>query len=109
MASWFGSLRNCLSGRNNRNDDGSLRLGDVVHPIGVIEVKRHKTVSMTEAIKTRNLARAYYKPWIHIEFKTGCAELVKLTVDHKTGEQICQMVDAMWRRETPPAGTSGGD
>ena len=71
VASWFHTTRNPLSGRNNRNDDSSLRLGDILYKPAVVEVKRHRTVTMKMACETKRLAKEYEKPWLHIEFKTG--------------------------------------
>lgn len=99
VASWLGTMRNPLSGRNNRNDDGSRRLGDVLYKEAVIEIKRHKTISMINVPCVRDLARAAGIPWLLLEFKTGAANLVKLTMDHQTAEYVMGCLDVKWREE----------
>lgn len=99
VASWWGTFRNPLSGRNNRNDDGSKRLGDIMYKPALIEVKRHNDVSMKIAESVRALARAHYKRWALFEFRTGCANLVKITVDHDTAEAICGFLREKWDKE----------
>lgn len=97
VAGWFFSVRNPLSGRNNVADDGSRRLGDIVYPHAVVEVKRHKTISMVNVPCVRDLARATGKPWALFEFKTGYMHAVKITVDKDTAAYLCQKLDEHWK------------
>lgn len=97
VASWLGTMRNPLSGRNNRNDDGSRRLGDVLYKESVIEIKRRNNISMANVHCVRDLARAARLPWLLLEFRTGTADLVKLTCDHDTARFIMKMLDKKWK------------
>lgn len=99
VASWLGTFRNITSGSNNRNDDGSRRLGDVIYKYAVIEVKQHKTISMHNVPQVKNLAMKNHLPWALVEFKKGAINLVKLTVDNNTAEYIFQCLDQKWRDE----------
>lgn len=99
VARWFNSVRNPLSGRNNVNDDGSRRLGDVVHRWLLIEIKRHKGIALRMADETRQLAKLHGRPWLHLEFQTGRRDIVKLTCTSEMMAKICQFV----HRETMPS------
>jgi hypothetical protein len=99
VASWFGVTRNPLSGRNNRDDDGGVRCGDIIYKHAVVEVKRRQAVNMQVGIETRTLARSCFKPWIVYEFKTGCAEMVKLTMDHETAAAVSSFLDEYWKEK----------
>lgn len=101
MAEWFGTKRNPLSGRNNYNDAGEKRLGDILFEHAVIEVKRRATISVEMALETRRLARQYKRPWAHYEFKTGQADVVKITVDFATGRRISQFLRETWLPQAP--------
>ena len=96
IAAFFGTKRNPLSGRNNRSDDGSRRLGDIVYPFpkeapAVVEVKlRGKVASVVRAQETAALAKEYGREWVHFESTKGdqsiwCVclpeELVKEVID----------------------------
>lgn len=95
VASWFGSYRNPLSGRNNVADDGSRRLGDVIHPIAVIEVKRRKANStLFRAKETRELAKD--KPWVHVEFATGQPGIVAFVMDFKMADNVARYLNSSW-------------
>lgn len=107
VAAWLHTTRNPLSGRNNRNDDGSKRLGDVLYRHAVIEVKRKKTVNMREVDSVRWLARVAKLPWALFEFKTGAADLVKITVNHATAEVICACLRKLWE-QNPTESSDGG-
>jgi hypothetical protein len=99
VAGWFGTTRNPLSGRNNRNDDNTLRLGDIIYQPALVEVKRRGTVNISTALEVMALAMANFKPWVLIEFKTGWKNVVKLTVDAATAQYLCECLDKKWREE----------
>lgn len=46
----FGTERNSLSGANNRSDDGSKRVGDIIDQTGVlnVECKNHKNPTINK-------------------------------------------------------------
>lgn len=96
VAGWFGTVRNPLSGRNNVDDSGARRLGDIVYKHAVVEIKRHKTVSMINVPCVRDLARKAKLPWALFEFKTGAADLVKLTVNKETAAYLSECLNALW-------------
>jgi hypothetical protein len=108
VASWFGSTRNPLSGRNNVDDNGERRLGDIVYPHAAIEVKQKKTVSMVDVDCIRVPAVAARKPWLLLEFKKGAANLVKLTMDHATAEYVCGCLDVKWRDDAAKRNVTEG-
>jgi len=97
VGTWFGTMRNPLSGRNNRSDDGSLRLGDILFKEAVVEVKRRATFSFQHADETQKLAKEYKKPWICLEFKTGKADMVRMSMDYKTAEVVCAALARYWK------------
>lgn len=99
VARWFGTSRNPLSGRNNIDDKGERRLGDIVYKYALVEVKRRKSCSFEFAKSARKLAASKSLPWIVFEFKTGEPDLVKLNVDYKTAYAICQFLSACWEAE----------
>lgn len=99
VANWFCSHRNPLSGRNNVDDEGNKRLGDLVYKYAAIEVKQHKTISMTNVECIKRPALAARLPWLLVEFKKGAINLVKLTMDHSTAEFVCNALDQKWRAE----------
>lgn len=107
VAAWFKSHRNPLSGRNNVDDDGARRLGDIVYKHAVIEVKRHKAISMTNVPCVRDLAKKANKPWALFEFKTGYQHAVKITVDKDTAAFIASCLDARWRALAAAQNESG--
>lgn len=81
-ARWFDSKRNPLSGRNNIDDSGNRRLGDLVYPHAVIECKVRKSIaSIARALETKELAEANGKPWVHIERQKGDAKTYLLVCD----------------------------
>ena len=98
VAEWFGVKRNALSGRNNSNDDGSPRLGDIVHPVGVVEVKRRKDVSLELGRAIAKLSRKLKppRPWLVVEFKTGQIDMVKLTMNKETAAKVCNFINLLW-------------
>ena len=101
MAGWFGTTRNPLSGRNNRDDNNEVRCGDIIYKHAIVEVKRRRSVSMQVGLETRDLARPRMKPWLVYEFQTGCADMVKLTCDHRTAEAISHFLDEWWQTGRP--------
>ena len=54
----FDTERNALSGRNNRNDDGSRRLGDNLRQDIIVECKKYKKIGAVSAgVVTKTAAR----------------------------------------------------
>lgn len=81
-ARWFDSKRNPLSGRNNIDDKGNRRLGDIVYPHAVVECKVRKSIaSIGRALETKELAEANGKPWVHIERQKGDGKTFALVCD----------------------------
>lgn len=80
---WFnGVTRNPLSGRNNRNDDGSKRLGDILYQPAIVEVKlRKENAVIKRALETRQLARDNGLPYIHLESLLGNKDVWALCLD----------------------------
>lgn len=104
VASWFKTVRNPLSGRNNVDDSGGRRCGDVIMGYGLVEVKRKKALSMKDAKDTQQLARARNLPWAHMEFQTGTPSLVQITLDYENAKIICEALRTHWiaRASVPP-------
>lgn len=96
VAKWFNTIRNPLSGRNNVDDKGNRRLGDIIYKYALVEIKRRKECSFSFARSARALANKHKLPWIVFEFKTGEPDLVKLNVDYKTAQAICEFLSACW-------------
>lgn len=99
VAKWFNTIRNPLSGRNNVDDKGNRRLGDIVFKYALVEVKRRKECSFNFAKSARALASKNNIPWIVFEFKTGEPDLVKLNVDYKTAEMISEFLATCWEAQ----------
>lgn len=99
VAKWFNTIRNPLSGRNNVDDKGNRRLGDIIYKYALVEVKRRKECSFSFAKSARDLANKNKLPWIVFEFKTGEPDLVKLNVDYKTAQAICEFLSVKWENE----------
>lgn len=98
VATWFSTRRNPLSGSNNFGDDLQKRFGDIIYKLAIVEVKRRKGFGMTDAKKTRDIATRSGLPWLHFEFQTGQAGMVKVTMDHKTAKTVCYWMDLEWKR-----------
>lgn len=102
VGEWFGSTRNPLSGRNNVDDNGNRRLGDVIHPLAVIEVKRRKNNStIIRAKETRDLAKKHNKPWVHLEFATSQPEIVSISLNYEEAKKICKLLNIQWEINQP--------
>ena len=99
VAKWFGTKRNPLSGRNNIDDKGNRRLGDIIYPYAVVEIKRRKECSFIFAKAVRKLANQQKLPWIVFEFKTAEPDLVKLNLDYKTAQAVCEFLATKWENE----------
>ena len=99
VAKWFKTIRNPLSGRNNVDDKGNRRLGDIVYKYALVEVKRRKECSFNFAREARDLAKKHNVPWVVFEFKTKEPDLVKLNVDYKTAEAISEFLATWWETE----------
>jgi hypothetical protein len=104
VAKWWSTKRNPLSGRNNYNDAGEKRVGDILFENALVEIKRRKSVSLKLARETQKLAKEYKKKnWIIYEFQTGAAQIVRFTVDFATAESISRFLRTRW---TPPTSVS---
>lgn len=97
VAKWFKTNRNPLSGRNNVDDKGNRRLGDIIFPYALIEVKRRKVCSFDFAKDARKLAGKLH--WLVLEFKTGEPDLVKINMNYELAELICGFLADKWRKE----------
>ena len=79
---WFNAPRNPLSGRNNVDDQGNRRLGDIVYAHAVVEVKvRSSIASLARALQTKALAKTRGLPWVHIERQKGDGQTYLLACD----------------------------
>ena len=96
VAGWWGTCRNPLSGRNNVDDSGRRRLGDIVFSRGVIEVKRRQSLSFKRAFETRRLAEECGKPWAHYEFRTGQADMVTITLNFDEARYVSEKLRERW-------------
>lgn len=96
VAEWFGTKRTPLSGPNDRWDDGTGRLGDVLFRPAVVEVKRRKEVSFKYAEETARKAKKVGLPWLCVEFKTGKAGFVKLAMTKETAAFVCDELRRAW-------------
>lgn len=96
VAKWFGTKRNPLSGRNNVDDKGERRLGDIIYPYALIEVKRRKECSFNFAKEARELAKTRKLPWLVFEFKTAEPGLVKINMDYETAQKVCEFLAIEW-------------
>lgn len=94
VASWFGGHRNPLSGRNNKDDAGNQRLGDVIGVNNlVIECKLLKAIaSIKRAKETARLAKERGYGFVHVEREKGNRKLVCLVVDIYTAKQIANFL-----------------
>lgn len=97
VAGWFKTMRNPLSGRNNIGDNLQRRIGDIIYPHAVVEVKRRKSVGMKLAQETRKDGKEAGKPWLHFEFATGQPDIVKITVNYRIAALACALLDQHWR------------
>ena len=97
-AKWFDTTRNPLSGRNNRNDDGSKRLGDNLYKPALIELKtRRRIATLDRASETRDLANAHNIPWLHIEHSTRRRGMVALVLPEVFAETVVRnFLRPMW-------------
>ncbi len=91
-AAWFGTFRNPLSGRNNRDDAGKARLGDIIHPTAVVEIKHRRTISFSVAKETRDLANEHGKHWLCMESCPGEANLIKLVMSKDMASDVCAYI-----------------
>lgn len=85
----FGVKRNPLSGTNNRNDDGTKRLGDVLYRPAIIELKlRKRNATIKRAQETKKLAKENNKPFLHVERVKGDRKTLALCVDSSMAEKL---------------------
>ena len=99
-ASWFKVLRNPLSGRNNRDDSGRRRLGDILYKRAVVEVKtRRKLVTITRALDTKKLAEEHNKPWVHFERLVGDKKTIVTVCDESLVIKFVKLIDLLFRDE----------
>lgn len=100
VASWFNVLRNPLSGRNNRDDSGKRRLGDILYKSAVVEVKtRRKLITMTRAYDTKKLADDHNKLWIHFERLVGDKKTIVTVCDESIVVKFVKLIDLLFRDE----------
>ncbi|MCK4358993.1 MAG: hypothetical protein KAW92_09665 [Candidatus Cloacimonetes bacterium] len=100
VASWFNVLRNPLSGRNNRDDSGKRRLGDILYKYSVIEGKtRRRLVSITRAYETKKLAKEHNKPWIHFERIVGDRETIITVCDESLVKKFVKLLNLLFQDE----------
>jgi len=100
VASWFNVLRNPLSGRNNRDDSGKRRLGDILYKHAVVEVKtRRKLVTITRALESKKLAEEHTKPFIHFERLVGDRKTIVTVCDESLVIKFVKLVDLLFRDE----------
>ncbi len=95
VAGWVGSKRNPLSGANNVSDDGKERLGDVIHPSAVIEVKlraNNATISRAREIYKEVKKKAKDKKFVYVERVKGNKELVCLVLPYEDAKKAVQAV-----------------
>ncbi len=94
VASWFGGYRNPLSGRNNRDDKGRERIGDIIGVDGlVIECKLLKAVApIRRAKETAKLAKRYGRGFVHVEREKGNKKLVCFVVDINTARKFAELL-----------------
>ncbi len=95
VAGWVGSKRNPLSGANNVSDDGTERLGDVIHPSAVIEVKlraNNATISRANSIYKEVKKKAKDKKFVYVERVKGNKELVCLVLPYEDAKKAVQTV-----------------
>ena len=104
VAGWFDGYRNPLSGRNNRDDKGNRRVGDVIYPPALIEVKyRSKVSSITRAKETQRLADKEKLPWLHIEFQRGSNACVAIVLTAELAEEMVRgFLRPKWEGEPGP-------
>ncbi len=99
---FFGVERNPLSGRNNRSDDGTPRLGDVLLSWALIEIKtRKKNASLERAKETRKLAKENDDmPWLHIEMLNGSNKEVALIMSYEQAQAVAKYLKyTYWDRK----------
>lgn len=99
VAGWFSTCRNPLSGRNNVNDAGERRCGDIIYGDGVIEVKRKKNLAIGDALETRDLAASRGLPFAHFEFKTGQADIVTVTLNYGDAKTAVEALRIKWGKK----------
>jgi hypothetical protein len=100
IGQWFSVHRNPLSGRNNRDDSGRKRLGDILYKYAVVEGKtRRKNSIITRAYETKKLAEEHTKPWIHFERIVGDRETIVTVCDESIVVKFIKLVDLFFRDE----------
>lgn len=100
IATWFKTVRNPLSGRNNYTDSGEQRPGDVILDSKMktlIECKTrnkyHKTGIYSRALETvLETKKLKLKHWFHFERKNGSKKIYVLATNEKWMEKICGFI-----------------
>ncbi|MHA1961086.1 MAG: hypothetical protein ACW99U_12690 [Candidatus Thorarchaeota archaeon] len=101
LGEWWRGKRNPLSGRNNIDDRGNRRLGDVIVPEleakdipYLIEAKLHKNIaSITRAKETMALAEEHgIGDWFHFERKNGSNKIVLVATSPEWMERIVHFI-----------------
>jgi len=100
VASWFNVLRNPLSGRNNRDDSGKRRLGDILYKCALVEAKtRRKLSTITRALDSKKLAEEHGKPFIHFERIVGDKKTIVTVCDESLVIKFVKLIDLLFRDE----------
>lgn len=100
IGEWFGVYRNPLSGRNNRDDSGKKRLGDIIYPYAVVEGKtRRKLATISRVYETKKLAENNGKQFVHFERIVGDRETIVLVCDEKLITKLVKLMDLLFRDE----------
>jgi DNA relaxase NicK len=98
IGEWFGVRRNPLSGRNNRDDSGKKRLGDVLYKHALVEGKtRRKNSVFTRVYETKKLAGENKVPWIHFERLVGDTKTIITVCDEDLLIKFIKLIDLLFR------------
>lgn len=101
LGKWWRGIRNPLSGRNNVDDKGKRRLGDVIVPKlesleikYLIEAKLYKNIaSIGRAEATCKLAKEnQIENWFHFERRNGSNSVIILATSPKWMEKIVRFI-----------------
>jgi len=94
VASWIGSRRNPLSGKNNVSDDGRPRAGDVVSKRLYIEVKLRKQVGAIELMRHEyKKSKKTKKRFVGVIREKGRKDLICLVVDKETAKRVLKALE----------------
>ena len=100
FAEWFDSKRNPLSGRNNVDDQGQTRPGDVIYKHAIVECKlRAKNAIIERAKETKTLADQLQKPWIHLEALKGSRNIICIALPQEDARECVRFLRNKWEEE----------